>query len=301
MRFHDGTPFDAAAAKFSLDRALAPDSVNPQKSRLQAIQAIDVLDGRTLRISLNRRSGGLLQSLAWGSFIMVSPASAAGNAGHPVGTGPFRFSEWRRGDSLTLTRNTDYWGSAGRLDQATFKFIADPSAAYAALMAGDIDAFDNYPAPESFGQFAADPRFAVFVGQTEMETILVAEQPQSAVERRAGPPRPLPTRSTAAPSSMVPCSATVRPSAATSRRAIPPMSTSRASIRTTRPRRSVLLAQAGYAQGFSVTLKLPPPSYARRGGEIIAAQLAQVGIRARIENLEWAAWLDRSTRGTTSI
>jgi hypothetical protein len=54
-----------------------------------------------------------------------------------------------------------------------------------------------------------------------------------------------------------------------------------------------LLAAAGYPKGFAVTLKLPPPSYARRGGEIVAAQLAQIGIRAQIDNLEWAQWLDQ--------
>ena len=58
-----------------------------------------------------------------------------------------------------------------------------------------------------------------------------------------------------------------------------------------------LLAEAGYSDGFTTTLKLPPPSYARRGGEIIAAQLRAVGITAEIENLEWAAWLETVFRG----
>ncbi len=58
-----------------------------------------------------------------------------------------------------------------------------------------------------------------------------------------------------------------------------------------------LLAQAGYAEGFSTTLKLPPPSYARRGGEIIAAQLREVGIEAEISFLEWAQWLEQVFRG----
>src|SRR6202011_1785519 len=63
VRFHDGRPFDAAAAKFSLARAVAADSVNPQKSRLRAVRDIDAIDEHTLKISLSRRSGGLLQSL----------------------------------------------------------------------------------------------------------------------------------------------------------------------------------------------------------------------------------------------
>ncbi len=292
VRFHDGTPFDAAAAKFSLERALAPDSVNPQKSRLQAVRSIEVLDGGTVRVSLNRRSGGLLQSLAWGSFVMVSPASAADNAGHPVGTGPFLFSDWRRGDSLTVTRNAGYWGAAPRLERVTFKFITDPSAAYAALMAGDVDAFDNYPAPESFTQFAVDPRFAVFVGQTEMETILSLNNrnpPLNNVLVRRAIAYALDRRAII-DGAMFGYGATIGSH-------FPPRNPAYVDLTGQYPhdpaKAKQLLTEAGYPQGFSVTLKLPPPSYARRGGEIIAAQLAAVGIRAQIENLEWAQWLDQ--------
>jgi peptide/nickel transport system substrate-binding protein len=292
VRFHDGSGFDAAVVKFSLDRARAPESVNPQKSRLTKIRAVDVVDPYTARVLLNKRSGGLLQSLAWGAFVMVSPQSAAANAVRPIGTGPFRFSEWRRGDSVALVRNADYWGSPARLAEATFKFIADPTAAYAALMAGDVDAFSNYPAPESFPQFAADPRFAVFAGTTEMETVLALNHRVPALGnllvRRAI-------------------------SYALDRHAIidgamygygtpigshfPPRNPAYLDLTGVYPhdvvKAKALLATAGYRQGFSVTLKLPPPSYARRGGEIVAAELAQIGIRVAIENLEWAQWLDQ--------
>ncbi|HEY2677239.1 MAG TPA: ABC transporter substrate-binding protein, partial [Steroidobacteraceae bacterium] len=176
VRFHDGVAFDAAAAKFSLDRIIAPDSVNPQRSRFSAIRAVEVVDSLTLRVQLERRSGGLMQSLAFGSAVMLSPQSAAATAVQPVGTGPFRFLRWRRGDSITLQRNAGYQEAPAALEQVTFKFIADPTAAFAALMAGDIDAFANYPAPESFAQFAADSRFDVFTGTTEMETVLALNE-----------------------------------------------------------------------------------------------------------------------------
>ncbi len=292
VSFHDGSAFDAAVVKFSLDRARAPESVNPQKSRLAKIRAVDVVDPYTVRVLLNQRSGGLLQSLAWGAFVMVSPQSAAANAVHPIGTGPFRFSEWRRGDSVTLVRSTDYWGRPAGLAAATFKFIADPTAAYAALMAGDVDAFSNYPAPESFPQFAADPRFVVFAGTTEMETVL-------ALNHRVPPLGNLLVRRAI--------------SYALDRRAIidgamygygtpigshfPPRNPAYLDLTGVYPhdvaKAKALLATAGYSRGFSVTLKLPPPSYARRGGEIVAAELAQIGIRVAIENLEWAQWLDQ--------
>src|SRR3984957_14971862 len=124
VRFHDGSAFDAAVAKFSLDRAWGPESVNPQKSRLSKIRQVDIVDPFSLRVSLKQRSGGLLQSLAWGAFVMVSPQSAAANAVRPIGTGPFRFFTWRRGYSVTLVRNADYWGKPALLGEATFKFIA---------------------------------------------------------------------------------------------------------------------------------------------------------------------------------
>jgi peptide/nickel transport system substrate-binding protein len=292
VRFHDGSPFDAAAAKFSLDRIIAADSVNPQRSRLHAIRAVDIIDPTSIRVVLKQRSGGLLQSLALGSAVMVSPRSAASNAVRPVGTGPFKFSRWRRGDSITLVRNPDYRGTVAELDEATFKFISDPTAAYAALMAGDVDAFSNYPAPESFAQFAADPRFEVFTGTTEMETVL-------ALNERVPPLNNLLVRRAI--------------SYALDRPAIidgamfgygtpigshfPPRNPAYLDLTGMYPhdvaKARDLMAQAHYPEGFSMTLKLPPPSYARRGGEIVASQLAQIGIRLRIENLEWAQWLDQ--------
>lgn len=292
VHFHDGSVFDAAIVKFSLDRARGPGSVNPQKSRLAKIRTVDIVDPYTVRILLDQRSGGLLQSLAWGAFVMVSPRSAAANAVQPIGTGPFRFSEWRRGDSVTLVRNAEYRGTPVRLGEVTFKFIADPTAAYAALMAGDVDAFANYPAPESFRQFAADPRFAVFAGTTEMETVL-------ALNERVPPLGNLSVRRAI--------------SYALDRRAIidgamygygtpigshfPPRNPAYLDLTGVYPhdlaKARALLAAAGYPLGFSVTLKLPPPSYARRGGEIVAAELAQIGIHVAIENLEWAQWLEQ--------
>src|ERR1700728_4443018 len=111
VRFHDGSEFDAPAAKYSLERIVAPGSTNPQRSRLQAIRAVEVVDPLTLRVLLSRRSGGLLQSLAFGSAVMLSRTSAMSNAVRPIGTGPFRFLRWRRGDSITLERNPDYAGA----------------------------------------------------------------------------------------------------------------------------------------------------------------------------------------------
>jgi ABC-type transport system substrate-binding protein/ABC-type dipeptide/oligopeptide/nickel transport system permease component len=292
VRFHDGSAFDAAAVKFSLERGLSENSVNAQRSRLNAIRAVEVIDPYTVRLLLRRRSGGLLQTLALGAFVMVSPQSAADNGVRPVGTGPYRFASWRRGDSLTLIRNPDFRGPPAGLDEVTFKFIAEPTAAFAALMAGDVDAFSNYPAPESFAQFAADPRFAVLNGTTETEVVL-------SFNERIAPLRDVRVRRAL--------------SYALDRHAIidgamfgygtpigshfPPANPAYVDLTGLYPhdpaKARALLAEAGYGRGLSLSLKLPPPSYARRGGEIVAAELEQVGVHVDIENLEWAQWLDQ--------
>ncbi len=290
VKFHDGTAMDASDVKFSLDRARAPDSTNAQKGLFKGIKSVEVVDPLTVRITLKQPNGGFLTNLAWGDAVIVAPESIATDATKPIGTGPFKFRTWVKGDRVEIVRNPDYWGTPVRLEKATFKFISDPTAAFAAMMAGDIDAFPGYPAPETLPQFKADPRFKVVVGSTEGETILamnnkneyfrdrrVREAVAHAINRQEiidgamfGYGTPIGTHFAPHNPAYVDLTSLSQYDPALSRK---------------------LLAEAGYPDGFTTTLKLPPPSYARRGGEIIASQLRKVGIKVKITNLEWAQWL----------
>lgn len=292
VRFHDGTLFDARVAKFALDRARAAGSTNPQRSLLAAIDNIAAPDPLTLQIHLRRRDGDLLQSLGSAAFVMVEPGTVAGNATQPNGTGPWRFVRWQRGNTLELTRFDGYWGGPARLDGLSYRFIADPSAAYAAVMAGDIDLFANFPAPEHLAQIRADRRFALDVGVSEGETLLSLNHRRAplsqlavrraialAIDRQALIDGAMFGYGTPIGSHFSP-----RHGAYVDLTGNSPHDPARA---------RVLLAEAGFGQGLTLSLKLPPTAYARRGGEILASQLAAVGIRTRVENLEWAQWLDQ--------
>ena len=147
VTFHDGIPFTAEDVVFSFDRAMAEGSTNAQKQLFAGINEVTAIDDVTVEIGVDQPKGSLLTNLAWGDAVIVSPASADSNATKPVGTGPFKFSQWVQGDRVELVRNPDYWGEPAKLDKVTFKFISDPTAAFSAMMAGDIDAFPNYPAP----------------------------------------------------------------------------------------------------------------------------------------------------------
>jgi len=292
VRFHDGTAFDAGDVKFSLDRALAPESTNAQKALLSPISQVEVIDPYTVRLTLERPSSTLLYFLGWGDAVIVAEESAAANASNPTGTGPFRFSNWRRGDSIQLDRNPDYWGAAPRLDSVVFKFIGDPAAAFASIKAGDIDAYPNYPAPENVAEFENDPNFKVVIGATAGKVIMAINNRRSPFNNRLV---------RAAIAHAVDREAVIDGAMFGFGQAIGSHYTrqSRAYVDLTdRYPHDIelaksLLADAGYPDGFTASLRLPPRPYARRAGEIIAAQLADAGIRLEIENLEWAQWLDQ--------
>ncbi len=291
VTFHDGTTFDAEDVRFSLDRARAPDSTNAQKGLFAQIGEVTVIDPLTVQVTLTQPNGAFLFNMAWGDAVIVAPESAATNATNPIGTGPYRFVRWVQGDRVELEANPNYWGEAPPISRATFRFISDPSAAFAAVMAGDVDVFGGFPAPENLPMFAADPRFQVIVGSTEGETILstnnarppfndirVRQALAHAIDRQAiidgamfGNGTPIGTHFAPHNPAYVDL---------TGQSAHDP------------DRARALLAEAGFPNGFDTTLRLPPPSYARRGGEIVAAQLREVGIRAEISNVEWAQWIE---------
>ncbi|MCL4122567.1 UNVERIFIED_CONTAM: hypothetical protein GTU68_043320 [Idotea baltica] len=296
VTFHDGTTMDAEDVKFSLDRARAEDSTNAQKGLFADIAEVTVVDPQTVSVTLTQPNGMFLFNMAWGDAVIVAPESIENIASNPIGTGPFTFADWVQGDRLELTRNENYWGDAPALETATFRFISDPTAAFAAVMAEDVDAFVGFPAPENLPQFEADPRFQVLVGNTEGETILsinnqmppfdnvlVRQAVSLAIDRQEivdgamfGYGTPIGTH-------------------------FAPHNPDYVDLLENSPhdpeRARALLAEAGFPDGFTTTLKLPPPSYARRGGEIIAAQLREVGITAEISNLEWAQWIEEVFTG----
>ena len=159
------------------------------------------------------------------------------------------------------------------------------------MKAGDIDAYPNYPAPENAAEFAGDPGFKLVIGaaagkvimamnnaRVPFDNLAVRQAISHAVDRDAiidgamfGYGEPIGSHYSRQDRAYVDQTA-----------------------RSTRDlqRSRALLAAAGYPDGFEATLRLPPRPYARRSGEIIAAQLAEVGIRLNIENIEWAQWLD---------
>ncbi|QKD03413.1 ABC transporter substrate-binding protein [Mesorhizobium loti] len=291
VKFHDGADFSADDVKFSLDRARAENSLNAQKQLFAAIDKVEVVDPATVKVTLTHPQGSFLYNLGWGDAVIVSPKTADTNKEKPVGTGPFKFDSWAKGSSITLVKAEHYWGAPVFLEKVEFRVVPDAAAAVPALLSGDIQAFPFFD-PDSVAQVKDDPRFKVVVGATEGETILsinnkkppfdklqVRQAISYALDRKAiidgaSAGLGLPIGSHMSPASKYYVDLTGRY----------PHDVAKA---------KELLKEAGLENGFKATLKLPPTSYARLGGEIIASQLRDVGVNLEIIPVEWAQWLDQ--------
>ncbi len=291
VKFHDGSDFDAEDVKFSLDRARAPDSVNAQKGLFAAIDTVEVIDPETVQVTLKHPQGAFLYNMGWGDAVIVAPESADRNKEKPIGTGPFRFDHWAKGSAVTLVKSDNYWGDPVALDKVEFRFIPDAAAAVPAVLSGDVQAFPFFPA-DAVSQVEGNPQLKVVIGSTEGETILamnnkkppldnlkVRQAISYALDREAiidgasgGLGQPIGSHVSPSSKAYVDLTGRYPHDAAKARE---------------------LLKEAGFENGFKTTLKLPPPAYARDGGQIIASQLRNVGIEADIIPVEWAQWLDQ--------
>ena len=296
VKFHDGLALDAAHVKFSFERAVAADSTNAQRWIFTPIAGIETPDPATVIIRLKAPASNFLYGLSWGDAIIVAPQTAADNKVKPVGTGPYKFARWNRGDRLEFERNDGWWGGKPAIAKVAFRFISDPQAQIAAIRAGDIDALTNMGAPEALAQLRADPKFKVTIGNTEGETILAmnnAKAPFNDLRVRQAISHALDRKTIAA--GVYGFDVSLIGSH------FSPLHPAYVDLTGTYPydiaRAKKLLADAGFPNGFTCTLRLPPPAYARRSGEIIAALLAQIGITATIEPLEFPQWLERVFRG----
>jgi peptide/nickel transport system substrate-binding protein len=144
VKFHDGTPFNADAVVFNVQRQMDPRNKSLSLADAILVDTVKAVDDRTVAITLKSPWVDFPQVLVGPVGLMASP-TAVRQAGadygkHPVGTGPFVFKEWVTGDHVTATKNKDYWKSGfPYLDSVTWRPIPDQDAKYASLKSGQID------------------------------------------------------------------------------------------------------------------------------------------------------------------
>ncbi|WP_399679958.1 ABC transporter substrate-binding protein [Xenophilus sp.] len=295
ITFQNGEPFNAQTVKFSFERAGGEKSTNKDK-RTYANFSVQAVDEHTVVILNKEIDPDLPFVLGQATAVIVEPKSVATNATQPVGTGPFKLENWAKGSSLVLGRWPGYKGvQKPTLQKVTFRFISDAAAQGASLMAGDVDAFPRV-ATRIVPQFRNNPQFQVILGGSRAKTILAINERHkplddvrvrrailAAIDRKA-------VIDGAADGFGTPIGSHYVPGA--------PGYVDTTGINPYDPEKAKkLLAEAGVKLPLELSMTLPPPPYARQGGEVIAAQLAKVGINVKIQNVEWAQWLSGTYGG----
>jgi peptide/nickel transport system substrate-binding protein len=301
VKFSDGSDFDASAVKFSFERAKGDKSTNKAKAVFANISHISTPDAYTVVLVLNNPDGNFLFRLGENTAVILHPSSAANAATKPVGTGPYKLDAWAKGSSISMSKWDGYRDpGAIKIKKVTFRFINDSAAQVAALLAGDIDGMPRFQSPQSLKQFQSDKRFVVEMGSSAGKGIMTINNRKKpfddvrvrralshAVDKKAfidgvfeGMAKPIGSHMAPTDAGYVELSGLY---------AYDP------------EKAKALLKEAGVQTPLNVTLTLPPPPYARKGGEILAAQLAKVGINAKIENVEWAQWLGGAFKGNFDL
>ena len=152
VKFHNGEPFDAQSVKATFDYMLDPANKSHYATPAywKPVKEIQIVDPYTVRIVTEKPYPSVIDHASL-TDTLIMPAKALKELGpakladKPIGTGPFKFVEWRRDDRLVLERNPDYWQGPADVSRVTFRFIPEYSARMAALLSGEIDIMKDVP------------------------------------------------------------------------------------------------------------------------------------------------------------
>jgi peptide/nickel transport system substrate-binding protein len=318
VKFHDGSDFTAADVAFSLDRVpTVPNSPSPFTAYSKQIIEKIIVDPHTIR--LRTAAPYPLMPTDMGTILIVSSRAAKGattedfNSGKAaIGTGPFRFVRWLKGDRIELARNEAYWGQKAPWDKVVFRIITSDPTRVAALLAGEVGAIENVPTAD-LARVAKNPALSLYriVSTRVMYLHLDSSRDKSPfVTDKAGRPldkNPLKdVRVRKAISKSINRQALVERVMEGAARATGQLMpegmfgyTPALKPETYDPEGAKkLLAEAGYADGFGLTLHGPNNRYINddQVAQAIAQMLARIGIATRVETMPSAVYFSRANK-----
>jgi peptide/nickel transport system substrate-binding protein len=311
VKFHDGTPFDAEAVKFTYDRLLDPKHPYAETGPFPfasfyygAIKEVTVVDPSTVRFTLKQPFSPLLNNLTLNTGRIVSPAAVKKYgkefASHPVGTGPFTFVSWDKNVRIVLDANPAYWGGAPKLDRLVFRPLVEEQTRVTELLSGGVDFIVDVP-PDNVAQVRKDAKLTYFEQPGPhiwWVTLNTEKKPFSDVRVRRAVNFAVNRDAIAGDLLKKTATAAIGP--------IPPSITWAFTDQVTKypydpARAKKLLAEAGYPNGFPAVFWIPESGSGMQSpktmAQAIQADLAAVGITASIQTFEWGAYLNKYGKG----
>ncbi len=301
VTFHDGEPFNAEAVKYNLDRFMATGDFEGEEAAVFAfllgeINEVEVVDEYIVKLHLEQEFAPIASHLSHSFIGMHSPASleALGegeNVEAPVGTGPFKYAGWERGERVTMEKNEDYWGNIPELDTVTFEFVEEDSSRVIMLETGEVHAImavppaeiDRLEAEEGIDVVFEDSVRVNYIGynlERELfEDVRVRQALNHAIDKEA-------IIETIFQGVGSPSTAPIVP-AIFGYTEVGPYEYD--------PEKAMdLLAEAGYEDGFEMELYHPTGRYPMDDTviETVQAMLSEIGIDASLTTYDWGTYLD---------
>ena len=321
IRFTDGAPFTAADAAASLQRATDLPSTASFRTYTRTIKHIDASDPAILRIETHAPDPMLPNSLSRIRIIRAAFAAApspefdAGRAA--IGTGPFTLREYVPGSHIALARNDGWWGPKPEWSTVILRTVSEPGSRLATLLAGDLDLIEAVPA-ESAARLTADPHFHLVHGTSSRLVYLALDQHRSQtpfITAKTGQPLPrnplLDLRVRQALDTAINRPAIVgrvmEGNAVAASQFLPTGAPGTAPGLQPTPydpaKAKSLLAEAGYADGFSLVLHGPNNRYVNDGKivQAVAQMFTRIGIDTKVELMPWTTYAGRSAAGEFSV
>jgi peptide/nickel transport system substrate-binding protein len=301
VRFHDGTPCDAAAVKFNIERILDPATGSAFRTILSPIREVRVANPVTVDLALSQPFTPLLSWFTEGPGFMSSPDAVrkwgAQYGQHPVGTGPFTFAEWVKDDHITLRRFPAFWQRGlPHLDGVVYRPLNDETVKMADLRAGSLDIVDTVPAQQQRA-VRNDPRFQTLVlpgTRWPMIRLNTAAPPFNNKALRQAVSYAVDRVQIVTAIYFGQAQPAYGPISPVYREYYDP-AVSRYGYGHDPQKARAKLAEGGQPNGFSFSLEIFTSPEQTRLAELIKAHLAEVGITANIQAYELTTLQDRIT------
>jgi peptide/nickel transport system substrate-binding protein len=304
ISFHDGTPFNAAAVKFSIERQINPDHPANKLGKYPFanyffgnVKAVEVLSDDRVAFLLKEPRASFLAILTAAAASIVSPAAVMKSGmdypSQPVGTGPFKFASWERGQRVVLEKNPSYWKGPVKYDRVVFRPIVEDQARLTELLTGQLDLIVGVPA-DFVAQLESNAKVGL-LKQTGVHVwyLGINNQKKPFDDKRVRQALNCAVNKDAIVKDVLKGTGTV------SRGPVMPNTWGAEPALKAYPydpaRAKKLLAEAGYPNGFSTTLWTPESGSGMQApvamSTVIQSNLKAVGVNVNMQTMEWGAFL----------
>lgn len=295
VKFHNGNAVTAEDVKYSLERVSGLLDGTPLSSTLNAIESVDIIDEKTVQVTVGSANTELIYSFV---AAIIPAGSGEGEAVDPIGTGPFSFVSYKPQEGIVLAKNPDYWQEGlPYLDQVEFKISGSADTALLELQGGTIDFYayltdSQAQALQGSHQVVSSPSNAVQAlylnnAVEPLNDVRVRQAISYAIDKEEINNFVGGGKGTLISSAMLP----------TLKENYVDLNDTYGTTANVEKAKE-LLADAGYPDGFDLEITVPSNyEIHMQTGEVVVEQLKAAGIRATIKAVEWSTWLDETYKG----